>query len=109
MDRREFLYGLAGARFAADEGVEQVLVMFKCHLDVGFVDTQAAIIKRYFTQFYPQAIAIAISRHFMRFQNANQGCQLFGFEVTRQELHRSNPVSDVAPWVGDYDFPGRRM
>src|SRR4051812_43151696 len=59
MDRREFLYGLAGAGFAADEGVEQVLVMFKCHLDVGFVDTQAAIIKRYFTQFYPQAIAIA--------------------------------------------------
>jgi len=33
--------------------------MFKCHLDVGFVDTQAAIIKKYFTQFYPQAIAIA--------------------------------------------------
>ena len=59
MDRREFLYGLAAAGFAGDESVEQVLVMFKCHLDVGFVDTQAAIIKKYFTQFYPQAIAIA--------------------------------------------------
>jgi len=65
MDRREFLYGLAGAGFAADEGVEQVLVMFKCHLDVGFVDTQAAIIKRYFTQFYPQAIAIAERTEFV--------------------------------------------
>jgi len=59
MDRREFLHGLAAAGLAGDESVEQVLVMFKCHLDVGFVDTQAAIIKKYFTQFYPQAIAIA--------------------------------------------------
>jgi hypothetical protein len=59
MDRREFLYGLAAAGFAGDESVEQVLVMFKCHLDVGFVDTQAAVIRKYFTQFYPRAIAIA--------------------------------------------------
>jgi len=59
MDRREFLHGLAAAGLAGDESVGQVLVMFKCHLDVGFVDTQAAIIKKYFTQFYPQAIAIA--------------------------------------------------
>jgi len=33
--------------------------MFKCHLDVGFIDTQAAVIRKYFTQFYPQAITIA--------------------------------------------------
>jgi hypothetical protein len=66
MDRRRFLYGLAGSglatgNFAGDHSVEQVLVMFKCHLDVGFVDTQAAIIRKYFTRFYPQAIAIAES------------------------------------------------
>ncbi|HMJ63597.1 MAG TPA: hypothetical protein VK493_17630, partial [Bryobacteraceae bacterium] len=66
MDRRRFLYGLAGSglatgNFAGDDRVEQVLVMFKCHLDMGFVDTQAAIIRKYFTQFYPQAIAIAES------------------------------------------------
>ena len=69
MNRRKFISGiigtsLAGTRLAAatttrDEGVEQVLVMFKCHLDVGFIDTQAAIIHKYFAQFYPQAIAIA--------------------------------------------------
>ncbi len=33
--------------------------MFKCHLDVGFIDTQAAVIQRYFKQFFPQAIQIA--------------------------------------------------
>jgi Domain of unknown function (DUF5054) len=39
--------------------VREVLVMFKCHLDVGFVDTQAAIIHKYFTDYYPRAISTA--------------------------------------------------
>jgi Domain of unknown function (DUF5054) len=69
MNRRSFLSGtLTGlgvipwAAEAADtspEGVKQVLVMFKCHLDVGFVDTQAAIIHKYFAEFYPRAIEMA--------------------------------------------------
>jgi hypothetical protein len=42
-----------------DLSVKRVLVMFKCHLDVGFVDTQAAVIKKYFEQHFPQAIQIA--------------------------------------------------
>jgi len=33
--------------------------MFKCHLDVGFVDTQAAIVKKYFEVYFPQAIRLA--------------------------------------------------
>ena len=33
--------------------------MFKCHLDVGFVDTQANIVRRYFDRFFPQAIQTA--------------------------------------------------
>jgi hypothetical protein len=33
--------------------------MFKCHLDVGFIDTQAAIIRQYFEQYFPQAIQLA--------------------------------------------------
>ncbi len=39
--------------------IKRVLVMFKCHLDIGFVDTQAAIIRKYFEQYYPLAINIA--------------------------------------------------
>ncbi len=34
-------------------------MIFKCHLDVGFVDTQAAIIHKYFSEYYPQAIRTA--------------------------------------------------
>ncbi len=42
-----------------DLDVSRVLVMFKCHLDVGFVDTQEAVIKKYFEEYFPAAIRIA--------------------------------------------------
>jgi hypothetical protein len=66
MNRRRFLLnastsaaGLAYAAQVADTQVKQVLVMFKCHLDVGFIDTQAAIIKKYFEVYFPRAIRLA--------------------------------------------------
>ncbi len=71
MNRRRFLSntltGLgtlpAVARASQTEApqppVKRVLVMFKCHLDVGFVDTQAAIIHKYFAEYYPRAIDTA--------------------------------------------------
>ncbi len=73
MKRRQFLSGLvsagtlhsaAGSRlFAlasqADAAeVKRVLVVFKCHLDVGFDDTQAAIMRLYFDRYFPKAIEI---------------------------------------------------
>jgi Domain of unknown function (DUF5054) len=69
--RREFLQiALAAggslspicARDQADESssnVKNVLVMFKCHFDLGFIDTQAGIMRKYFKEFFPQAISIA--------------------------------------------------
>jgi len=39
--------------------VNRVLVIFKCHLDVGFIDTQANIVHKYFARYYPQAIDTA--------------------------------------------------
>ena len=39
--------------------VKRVLVVFKCHLDVGFTNTQAAVVHRYFDQYFPQAIRTA--------------------------------------------------
>ena len=76
MNRRRFVTNLAGtagglacglscsstAQFEVpkpDPTVKRVLAMFKCHLDVGFVDTQAAIIRKYFDQYFPQAIQTA--------------------------------------------------
>jgi hypothetical protein len=60
MNRRQVLKTLAGGAAlcataqAAD--VKRVLVMFKCHLDVGFTDTQAKVMRKYFDVYYPAAI-----------------------------------------------------
>jgi len=42
-----------------DPAVKRVLIMFKCHFDAGFGDTQAAIVHKYFAEFFPGAIALA--------------------------------------------------
>lgn len=39
-----------------DAQVKRVLVMFKCHFDAGFINTQAAVVSLYFTKFFPEAI-----------------------------------------------------
>jgi Domain of unknown function (DUF5054) len=68
MNRRRFVAGLAGTAGCLiaqtpepDPAVKRVLVMFKCHLDVGFVDTQAAIIRKYFEVYFPLAMETARS------------------------------------------------
>src|SRR5882757_615868 len=73
MKRRHFLSGLltagtlhsaVGSRLSAlalqgdAAAVTRVLVVFKCHLDVGFDDTQAAIMRLYFDHFFSRAIEI---------------------------------------------------
>ena len=43
-----------------EPGVKRVLVMFKCHFDAGFIDTQYNVVhKRYFEKFFPEAIEVA--------------------------------------------------
>jgi hypothetical protein len=43
-----------------DPTVKRVLVMFKCHFDAGFIDTQYNVVHhRYFEKFFPQAIEVA--------------------------------------------------
>ena len=42
-----------------DANVKRVLVMFKCHFDAGFIDTQYNVVHKYFNQYFPQAIEIA--------------------------------------------------
>jgi len=44
-----------------DTQVKRVLVMFKCHFDAGFIDTQAAVVQKYFTEYFPRAIQVASS------------------------------------------------
>ncbi len=71
MNRRDFLGATLAAGSAlcavgqsqeASPDVKTVLVMFKCHFDLGFVDTQAGVMRRYFDEYYPRAIQIAGNR-----------------------------------------------
>src|SRR5260370_41832762 len=55
------LGGIAGGALctplpAQDAAVKKVLVMFKCHLVVGFTDTQAGVMRKYFDVYYPLAM-----------------------------------------------------
>jgi hypothetical protein len=74
MKRREFVKGILAAGGAltspmgflqgrpapADAaGVKRVMVMFKCHLDVGYTDTQAGVMHTYFDHHFPQAMQAA--------------------------------------------------
>lgn len=76
MQRREFLKSALGSAFlskrfaphtfqlasttpAPEYDVKRVLIMFKCHFDAGFVDTQAAIVHLYFADYFPKAIDLA--------------------------------------------------
>jgi Domain of unknown function (DUF5054) len=39
--------------------VKTVYVVFKCHFDAGFVDTQANVVRKYFDEYFPLAIETA--------------------------------------------------
>jgi hypothetical protein len=53
------LHGQAPSEVQPDPAVKRVLVMFKCHFDAGFIDTQANVVRWYFEKYFPQAIKTA--------------------------------------------------
>lgn len=71
MNRRELLRNavLTAVAFPARSVLAQeakkitkVYAVFKCHLDVGFTDTQANVMRKYFDEYFPKAIATAQSQ-----------------------------------------------
>lgn len=72
MRRRDFIGSLLGAlaskalplgaqspSVSPELSLKRALVMFKCHFDAGFIDTQAAVVQQYFTESFPNAMALA--------------------------------------------------
>lgn len=73
MQRREFIKSVVALGSASvfgqglslasntppDRNVKRVLAMFKCHFDAGFINTQHAVVHKYFAEYFPQAIATA--------------------------------------------------
>ena len=68
MDRREFLKGMTMASISPlaahagavsiqpDQTIKTVYVVSKCHLDVGFTDTERNVLLTYFDQYLPRAM-----------------------------------------------------
>jgi len=53
------LHGRPTNDVPVDPSVKRVLVMFKCHFDAGFIDTQANVVRWYFERYFPKAIETA--------------------------------------------------
>ena len=53
------LPAMAHDESAPATSVKRVLAMFKCHFDAGFIDTQTAVVHRYFNEYFPNAIELA--------------------------------------------------
>jgi len=56
-------FSLHAQQAQPDPAVKRVLVMFKCHFDAGFIDTQAAVLHKYYSQYFPNAIDVARSQN----------------------------------------------
>ena len=98
MRRRNFLANLlaAGALSPSalrsqtpDTEVKRVFVLFKCHLDVGFIDTQANVIRKYFDQYFPQAIRISA---YLRAQGGDRYVWTTGSWLIHQYLEKAAPA-----------------
>jgi Domain of unknown function (DUF5054) len=55
----ERAWGIQTAPSAAAQQVRRVLVIFKCHFDAGFIDTQQHVVEKYFQKYFPDAIRVA--------------------------------------------------
>src|SRR5579863_4088593 len=58
---RAYRHLLAQEAPLSDPGIQRVLVVFKCHFDAGFIDTQANVVRRYFDDYFPKAMQTAAS------------------------------------------------
>ena len=97
-----YLHGLVPDQRPASPEVERVLVMFKCHLDVGFTDTQARVMRKYFDQYYPQALQVAAA---MRQLGEDRYVWTTGswllYEYLEQATHEQHKRMDQAVADGD--------
>ena len=52
-------FAIGAEEIKANPDIKRVLVMFKCHFDAGFIDTQHNVVYKYFSQYFPKAIEVA--------------------------------------------------
>jgi len=82
--------------------VKRVLIVFKCHLDVGFTQTQAQVMRKYFNEYYPAAMARALE---MRAAGSDRYIWTTGSWLLYEYLDQATPeqrkAMEVAIHAGD--------
>lgn len=82
--------------------VKRVLIVFKCHLDVGFTQTQAQVMRKYFDEYYPVAMARAAE---MRSAGSDRYIWTTGSWLLYEYLDQATPdqrkTMEVAIHAGD--------
>jgi hypothetical protein len=83
--------------------INRVLVMFKCHFDAGFIDTQANVVHRYFAEYFPQAIRTAQQ---MRQAGSNRYVWTTGSWLLYECLEQASPEDRrrMEKAIGDGDI-----
>ena len=82
------LPALASETPTPDPGVRRVLAMFKCHFDAGFIDTQANVVHRYFSEYFPRAIQTASD---LRAQGSRRYVWTTGSWLLYEYLEQASP------------------
>ena len=76
------------AQAAEPKPVTQVLLVTKCHLDVGFTNTQSSVLQMYFEVYYPQAMRTAAA---LRQQGRDHYVWTTGSWLLYRYLEQANP------------------
>ncbi len=71
-----------------DSQIKRVLVMFKCHFDAGFIDTQTNVVHRYFSEYFPAAIQTASD---LRAQGGHRYVWTTGSWLLYEYLEQASP------------------
>lgn len=85
--------GAALFGMGADGPVKRVLLVTKCHLDVGFTETQAQVMRRYFDVYYPQAMQTAAA---LREAGGDRYTWTTGSWLLYEYLEQATPVQRTA-------------
>jgi hypothetical protein len=104
MQRRDFLWSLSAASAGMllrpassalaqqasdpDPQIRRVLIMFKCHFDAGFIDTQTAVVHKYFNEYFPRAIQVASD---LRAQGGHRYVWTTGSWLLYEYLEQASP------------------
>ena len=88
--------------------IKTVYAVFKCHLDVGFADTQANVIGWYFNRYFPQAMDTAAALRRRTGRSATSGPPVRGWSISIWSRPRPGPRArmEQALAAGDLAWHG---